>query len=71
MIHRPIIQRLLVIGFMVLVGFCLAKGIYSQSAMAVVLAIISLTAGIYFVHLLQQANKEAELEKQTRTIPRE
>jgi disulfide bond formation protein DsbB len=65
MIHRPIFQRLLVIGFMVLVGFCLAKGIYSQSVTAVILAIISLTAGIYFVHLLHRANQEAEFEKQT------
>ena len=71
MIQRPIFQRLLIIGFMVLVGFCLAKGIYSKSAIAVVLAIISLTAGIYFVHLLQRANQEIELEKQTRSIPRE
>ena len=68
MIHRPFFQRLLIIGFMVLVGFCLAKGIYSQSAIAVVLAIISLTAGIYFVHLLQQANRETELEKQTESL---
>jgi len=70
MIHKPIFQRLLIIGFMVLVGFCLAKGIYSQSAIAVVLAIISLTAGIYFVHLLQRANQEEELENQTRPVPR-
>lgn len=71
MIHKPIIQRLLVIGFMVLVGFCLAKGIYSQSITAVILAIISLTAGIYFVHLLHRANREAELERQTGSMPRE
>jgi len=52
-----------------LVGFCLAKGIYSQSAIAVVLAIISLTAGIYFVHLLQRAKHDMELEKNTGSIP--
>jgi len=71
MIHRPIFQRLLVIGFMVLVGFCLAKGIYSQSVTGVILAIISITAGLYFVHLLHRANQEAEFEKRTESIPRE
>jgi hypothetical protein len=63
MIHRPLFQRLLVIGFMILVGFCLAKGIYSQSITGITLAIISLAAGIYFLHLLQRAKQEQDLEK--------
>lgn len=71
MIHRPIIQRLLVIGFMLLVGFCLAKGIYSQSVTGIILAIISLIAGLYFVHLLQHANDDREFEQQTESIPQE
>jgi hypothetical protein len=63
MIHRPLIQRMLIIGFMILVGFCLAKSIYSQSITGVILAVISLTAGVYFVHLLNRAKREEELEK--------
>lgn len=73
MIHRPIFQRLLVIGFMVLVGFCLAKGIYSQSVTGIILAIISLIAGLYFVHLLQHANEDTDtvFERQTESIPQD
>jgi hypothetical protein len=63
MIHKPLIQRMLIIGFMILVGFCLAKSIYSQSVTGIILAIVSLTAGIYFVHLLNQAKREKEFEK--------
>jgi hypothetical protein len=58
MIHRPLFQRMLIIGFMILVGFCLAKSIYSQSITGIVLAIISLAAGLYFVHLLHQAKQQ-------------
>jgi hypothetical protein len=54
---------MLIIGFMILVGFCLAKSIYSQSITGIVLAIISLSAGLYFVHLLHRAKQEKELEK--------
>jgi hypothetical protein len=60
MIHRPFFQRVLVISFMILVGFCLAKAIYSQSITGIVLAIISLVAGIYFLYLLNLANEETE-----------
>jgi hypothetical protein len=63
MIQKPLFQRLLIIGFMMLVGFCLAKSIYSQSITGVILAIISLTAGIYFVHLLNRAKQEERFEK--------
>lgn len=60
MIHRPFFQRVLVISFMILVGFCLAKAIYSQSITGIVLAIISLVAGIYFLYLLNLAKEETE-----------
>lgn len=62
MIYRPNVNRLLIIGFMILVGFCLAKGIYSQSVTAIVLAIVSFVAGVYFLHLLQQAKADMDME---------
>lgn len=63
MIHRPLFQRILIVGFMILVGFCLAKSIYSQSITGIILAIVSLAAGIYFVHLLNLSKREREFEK--------
>jgi multisubunit Na+/H+ antiporter MnhF subunit len=60
MIHRPIFNRLIIIGFMILVGFCLGRGIYYQSVIAIVLAVVSLVAGIYFLHLLTRARQEME-----------
>jgi 4-hydroxybenzoate polyprenyltransferase len=58
MIHKPIFNRLLIIGFMILVGFGLAKGIYSKSIIAVILVIISLVAGIYCVYLINRMKQE-------------
>ena len=48
------INRLVIIAFMVIVGYCLANAIYSKSFIAITLALVSLGAGIYFVHLMQK-----------------
>jgi hypothetical protein len=48
---------------MVVVGFCLAKGIYYQSVVSVSLASISLIAGIYFLYLLAKAKEDMEKEE--------
>lgn len=63
MIEKPIFSRLLVICFMIVVGFCLARGIYYQSVMGIILALTSLCAGIYFLYLLAKARQEMEAEK--------
>ena len=63
MISRESINRLIIIGFMILVGFCLAKAIYYQSVMGIILAITSLAAGIYFLYILVKAREEMEAEK--------
>jgi hypothetical protein len=57
------INRVIVIGFMILVGFCLAKAVYSGSFMGIVLALVSLGAGIYFLYILAKAKEEMEREK--------
>ena len=63
MISRQTINRLIIIGFMVLVGFCLAKAIYHQSVMGIILALTSLGAGIYFLYIVVKAREEMEAEE--------
>jgi len=60
MISRTFLNRLIIFSFMVLVGFCLAKGISSRSMLAVILALTSLAAGVYFLYLLAKAKKESD-----------
>jgi uncharacterized membrane protein len=63
MIHRQLANRLIIVGFMILVGFCLAKAIYWHSVMGVILALTSLGAGIYFLYLLAKAKQEMEMSE--------
>lgn len=58
MLSKQTINRLIIIGFMVLVGFCLAKAIYHKSVMGIILALTSLGAGIYFLYMVAKANEE-------------
>jgi general stress protein CsbA len=62
MLSQHTINRLIVIGFMVLVGFCLAKAIYTKSFMGILLAFVSLGAGVYFMYILAKAKEQIELE---------
>jgi hypothetical protein len=63
MISRQTINRIIILSFMVLVGFCLAKAIYHQSVMGIILALTSLGAGIYFLYIVAKAKEEMEREK--------
>jgi len=63
MLSRETINRIIIIGFMVLVGFCLAKAIYYNSVMGIILALTSLGAGIYFLYILAKAKEEMEAER--------
>jgi amino acid permease len=60
---KALLNRLIILGFMVLVGYSLAKSIYSQSVMGIILALTSLGAGIYFLYLLAKANGESRSEE--------
>ncbi len=60
MLSHPTLTRCIVIGFMVLVGFAIAKNIQTGSPLGLILALISLIAGIYFVYLLKKANEQQE-----------
>jgi uncharacterized membrane protein len=63
MLSKQRINRLIIIGFMVLVGYCLAKAFYHQSVMGIILALTSLGAGIYFLYILAKARQEMEAEE--------
>ena len=60
MLSHPFFTRCLILGFMVLVGFSMAKSIQIGSPLGFILALVSLTAGIYFVYLLKQAKEQEE-----------
>lgn len=60
MLSRQTINRSIILAFMILVGFCFAKAINSGSVMGIILACVSLGAGIYFMYILAQAKKELE-----------
>ena len=63
MTSKTFLNRLIILGFMVLVGYCLAKSIYSQSVMGIILALTSLGAGVYFLYLLAKAKEEGRQEE--------
>lgn len=60
---RTFFNRLIIFSFMILVGFCLAKGIANQSFLGISLALISLIAGVYFLFLLAKAKQEIKKEE--------
>jgi hypothetical protein len=63
MLTRTTLNRVIIIGFMILVGFCLAKAFYSGSFIGIVLALTSLGAGVYFLYLLVKAKEAIEREE--------
>ena len=62
MLSRTMINRLVILGFMVLVGFSLAKSIQSGSWLGLFLSVTSLGAGVYFLYLLARMKQEMEME---------
>lgn len=60
MLSRSILSRLIIFGFMILVGFALAMAIYYKSFMGVSLALVSLGAGVYFIYLMGKAKREIQ-----------
>lgn len=64
MTHRTFLNRIIILGFMGLVGFCLAKAISTGSFMGILLALVSLGAGIYFLYILSKARREMEMQSE-------
>lgn len=65
MLSRPLLNRIIILGFMILVGFALAMAVYYKSFMGVTLALVSLGASIYFMHLMAKARREIEEAEET------
>lgn len=63
MITRSFFNKLIVLGFISIVGFCLARAIYYQSVMGIILAIVSLGAAAYFMYILAKAKEEMGREE--------
>jgi hypothetical protein len=63
MSSRQIINRSIIIGFMILIGFALAKAINNGSFMGILLALVSLGAAVYFLYIVAKAQQEMEEEK--------
>jgi hypothetical protein len=61
MSYRTFLNRIIILCFMGLIGFCLAKAISTGSFIGVLLALVSLGAGIYFLHILAKAKREMEM----------
>lgn len=57
---RELLHRVIITGFFVLIGFALAYAIYVKSFIALMLALISLGAAVYFLYILAKAGKEIE-----------
>lgn len=60
MLSKTVVNRIIILVFMVIVGFNLAKGLYYKSMIGVILAVVSLIAGIIFLYLLAKAKEEME-----------
>jgi hypothetical protein len=63
MISRRIINRLIILSFFVLIGYCLATSIAVRSGIGIFLAVVSLGAGVTFLYLLAKNQREAETEE--------
>lgn len=62
MTYRTLLSRLLIVAFLTLIGYSLARSISHKSAIGVILAIVSLVATVYFIQLLAKAKQEIESE---------
>jgi hypothetical protein len=60
MTYRTFFFSLLILGFMALIGYCMARAIQWNSFVGFVLAITSWSAGIYFLYLLNKARNIPE-----------
>jgi hypothetical protein len=63
MTYRTFLNRIIILGFMGMVGFCLARAITTGSVMGIILAFVSLGAGIYFLYMLAKAKEEMQSEE--------
>ena len=70
MLSRSNLNRIIIFGFLVLVGFCLAKAISKQSTLGIILALVSLAAVITFLCIAAKAKADFEAAKREKEIYR-
>jgi hypothetical protein len=58
MISRHFLNRFIILCFLALIGYCLARSIYYSSVMGIILALTSLGASLCFLYLLAKAKEE-------------
>lgn len=58
MLSQIWLSRCIILGFMVLIGYSIAKSIQAGSPLGLILAIISLCAAVYFIHLMKKLGEE-------------
>ena len=63
MISRKFFNRAIIILFFVLTGYCLANSLAVRSIIGIVLAAISMGAGITFLYLLAKQQEETDPEE--------
>ena len=63
MISRKTINRIIILSFFVLIGYCLATSIAVKSVIGIILATVSLGAGVTFLYLLAKQQQEPETEE--------
>ncbi len=62
MISRTFINRIIILSFFVLTGYCLASSIAVRSGIGIFLALVSIGAGVTFLYLLARQQQEPETE---------
>lgn len=60
---RATFSKMIVIAFMILIGFSLARSIYYKSIMGVTLSLVSFAAGIYFLLMVARLKQEQDAEE--------
>lgn len=63
MISRTVLNRIIILVFMALIGYSIAKSIQHGSVIGFILALASLVAAIYFLYLLAKAKEEIDKEE--------
>jgi uncharacterized membrane protein len=64
MLSKTVVNRIIILVFMAIVGFNLAKGLYYKSVVGIILAIVSLVAAVVFLYLLAKAKEEMERSRE-------
>ncbi|HVZ56694.1 MAG TPA: hypothetical protein VG870_08565 [Chitinophagaceae bacterium] len=52
MLSRKLLNRLIILTFFVLIGYCIGRSLASANLVGIVLALVSLGSGIAFLYLL-------------------